>query len=77
MIKLENDLCSIIGIKSLNYSPIDVKYLNDKFTVNLNNYVIKIYEPIKMLLYTNGKCSCAMNRLEVNNEKIINCFNSS
>ena len=39
-IKLENDRCSTIWIKSLKYSPIDCKYLNDKCTVNLNEYIV-------------------------------------
>ena len=77
MIKLENDLCSTIWINSLKYSPIDGKYLNNKCNVNFNDYVVKFYEPIRILLYTNGKCSCTMNRLEVNNEGFINYFNSS
>ena len=77
MIKLENDLSSTLWIKLLKYSPIDGKYFNDKSTINSNGYMVKFYEPIGILLNTNGRCTCTMNRLEVNNNGNINFFNSS
>ena len=41
IIKLENDLSRTLWIKSLKYSPIDGKYLNDKSSVNSNDYMVK------------------------------------
>ena len=76
MIKFENDLIRTLWRKALKHSPIDGKYLNDKSTVNSNDYVVKFYEPLRILLYTNEKCSCTINRLEVENDGIIHHFNS-
>ena len=50
IIKLENDHCSTIWLNALKYSPMDGKYLNDKFIVNLNDYVVKFYDLIRILL---------------------------
>ena len=50
MVKLENDLSSTLWIKSLKYWPINGKYLNDKFTINFDGYLVDIYEPIRILL---------------------------
>ena len=77
MIKLKNDFSSTLWIKSLKYSPIDGKYFNDKSTINSNDYMVKFYEPIRILLNTNGRCTCTMNRLEVDNDGKNNFFNSS
>ena len=76
-IKSENDPCSTILIKASKYSPIDSKCLNDKCTVNFDDYVVKVCEPIRTLLYITGKCSFTMNGLKVNSEETIHYFNNS
>ena len=77
IVKMENGVKKSHWIQFLIDSPIASKHFNDNSRINYNSSVVKSEALIEVLLNINWTWTCTINRIKVNNNRVIHSFNSS